>query len=74
MSSVYRILCLNHDPALEVGDDGWRSAQEALAAVADREAAPGYPRCDLMVGRYSYPLVEVCWPAARAAPARPGVD
>jgi hypothetical protein len=68
MSSTYRILCVSHDPAIALeqfefqsGDDGRARAEEAVATgVAD------HPNCDLLIGRYSYPLVEVgCPPKPR---------
>ena len=65
MSSDYRLLCLTHDPALEIGDDRWHSPQEPLSAVARRdvdELTAAHEGCDLLIGRYSYPLVEVCCP------------
>ena len=63
MSSDYQALCLNHDPAIVVEGE-WRSAAEAVAAVKARtdERLRSHQTCDLLVGRYSYPLVEVCCP------------
>ncbi len=68
MSSEYRILCLSHDPAIVVpSEDGWHRPEEALAAVADRTGpAELHANCALLVGRYSYPLVEVCCPRQTA--------
>lgn len=68
MSSAYRILCLTHDPATDIAgpdvDDGWTQPEPALAAIADRTHALTAPHagCDLVLGRYSYPLVEVACP------------
>ena len=64
MSSQYRILCLSHDPAIIFGPDDWYSPEPALAAVANRDhpATRQHADCDLLVGRYSYPLVEICCP------------
>jgi hypothetical protein len=63
MSSTYRILCLSHDPALVLEQEyssgrGGREAVEAavLAGVKDHEG------CDLLLGRFSYPLIEVGCP------------
>ncbi|MEU9640937.1 hypothetical protein [Streptomyces sp. NPDC048188] len=61
MSSTYRILCLSHDPALVEGE--YASSTEAEAAVAT--GVEGHRRCDLLIGRYSYPLVEVGCPASK---------
>lgn len=64
MSSNYRILCLNHDPAIRIDHD-WTNAPEAIAAACDpasHEAVQAHQNCDLLVGRYSYPLIQVCCP------------
>lgn len=62
MSSRYQAICLNHTPALPVGDD-WTSPAEALAAIENRTGDLGeHINCDLLIGRYSYPLIEVCCP------------
>lgn len=70
MSSTYRILCLSHDPAVAAGSE-WNTAAEAVERASD----PGrfgdmaeHVSCDLLVGRYSYPLVEVgCPPREKSA-------
>lgn len=69
MSSDYLILCLTHDPALRLGHDNgeeWTRPEPALTAAANPAAhqitAP-HVGCDLLVGRYSYPLIEVACPA-----------
>lgn len=71
MSSTYRILCLSHDPAIDVGGE-WHSSEDGriIAPVMAVDPAGAQPvafhaGCDLVVGRYSYPLVEVCCPAGR---------
>lgn len=65
MSSTYRILCMSHDPAIVVSGEEWNTAAEAV----ERAGNPGqfadmaeHQSCDLLVGRYSYPLVEVACP------------
>lgn len=58
MSSTYRLLCLSHDPALVAGE--YSSREEAEDAA--RDGVEDHPRCDLLIGRYSYPLVEVGCP------------
>lgn len=66
MSSTYGLICLNHDPAIEFGDhDSVYDAEPMLAIArnpsgADWAAAHG--RCDLLVARYSYPIVELGCP------------
>jgi hypothetical protein len=58
MSSTYRILCLSHDPALSFGEYSTPGTAEAAIRVGIDE----HPRCDLLIGRYSYPLIEVGCP------------
>lgn len=68
MSSVYRVLCLSHDPAVITEAEYGRPETAAAAINAGVE---GHPNCDLLIGRYSYPLIEVgCPPSAR--PERSG--
>lgn len=64
MSSTYRILCLSHDPAIVLeepefhsGAAGHAGAEAAVAAGID-----GHTDCDLLIGRYSSPLIEVGCP------------
>lgn len=64
MSSTYRVLCLSHDPAIAL-DIEWATPEAALAALADPGAAAEHPNCDLVVGRWSGALVEVCCPSGR---------
>lgn len=76
MSSIYQLLCLSHDPAISVGveyatEGEWRSAEPALEAVRTRSGvAAQHVNCDLLVGRYSSPLVKVCCPRSASASAR----
>lgn len=60
MSSSYRAICLSHTPALVVEEPEWQTMDVALAGFA--AGVPGHSSCDLLLGRYSYPLVEVCCP------------
>lgn len=65
MSSDYRILCLSHDPAIVV-DLNWNNPEQAIAAALAPGSHPEsalHEHCDLPIGRFSYPLVEVCCPA-----------
>jgi hypothetical protein len=57
MSSVYRLLCLSHDPAIAL--DRELDRDEAEAVTRAHSALSAHPGCDVVVGRYSYPLVEV---------------
>ena len=65
MSSTYRILCLSHDPATTHGE--YHTPEDAEAAI--RDGLPDHPHCDLMIGRYSYPLVELGCPPSSDQPA-----
>jgi hypothetical protein len=75
MSSMYRLICLSHDPGLEL-DTEWHSgangrdvAENALRYLKFNTGRPadvdgnteltGHAKCDLIIGRYSYPIVEV---------------
>lgn len=66
MSSTYYILCLSHDPATTHGE--YRTPEEAETAIT--AGITGHPHCDLLIGRYSYPLVEAGCPASRNQPAQ----
>ncbi|MFJ8146036.1 hypothetical protein ACIQ6R_13280 [Streptomyces sp. NPDC096048] len=66
MSSTYRLLCLSHDPAIVEGD--YSSSADAEQALA--EGIEGHSRCDMLVGRFSYPLVEVGCPSSGDQPAK----
>ena len=67
MSSTYKILCLSHDPAIVVVDVGWVEPEFAVAAANNRATnavlADDHATCDLLIGEYSHPLVEVCCPS-----------
>jgi hypothetical protein len=60
MSSTYRILCLSHDPAVDIdpGHAGFQTEAGALEMVARMriEQDMDHGPCDLLVGAYSYPL------------------
>lgn len=73
MSSNYSVLCLSHDPAIIVHDPGYNRPEQAEAAI--RDGVDGHADCDLMIGRYSYPLIEIGCPAASGRPKhlRPSV-
>lgn len=66
MSSTYRVLCLSHDPSVVAADGDWSRPEHAEAAI--RDGIEGHEDCDLLIGRYSYPLVEVGCPATPPAP------
>jgi hypothetical protein len=64
VSSTYRILCLNHDPAIVLPQE-WASGSGGRDTVTDildnhhERPVEGHENCDLIGGRFSYPLVEV---------------
>ncbi len=69
MSSDYKILCVSHDPAIVIESDAWHSStggrQRVIEIAADpvgRDETSVHATCDLLVGRYSYPLIEVACP------------
>jgi len=69
VSSIYRVLCLSHDPAI-AADTEYSSRADAEAAV--RNGVPDHSTCDLMIGRYSYPLVELGCPGNVPGDHQPG--
>lgn len=73
MSSTYSVLCLSHDPAIIVHDPGYNRPEQAEAAI--HNGINGHEQCDLMIGRYSSPLVELGCPRSADQPEhlRPGV-
>lgn len=74
MSSTYRILCLSHDPAIAI-DREWDSPNDAIAHAADprsHEVVSDHAGCDLLVGRYSYPLIELACPPRDISTVRCG--
>lgn len=68
MSSIYRVLCLSHDPAITTGAE-YDRPETAAAAIA--VGVDGHSDCDLLIGRYSYPLIEVGCPPS-TGPQRAG--
>lgn len=71
MSSTYYALCLSHDPALTVAEQEWHNGY-AEALVAVRKGLHGHAACDVVIGRYSYPMIEVC--CTGSCPARHADD
>lgn len=75
MSSTYRILCLSHEPALILSPE-WSTTQRMDAELAAAHPAEGnglgeHTECDLLVGRYSYPLIEVGCPRSNGHQSQP---
>lgn len=74
MSSLYRVLCLSHDPAIRI-DWEWSSPNDAIAAAADPrscDAVADHADCDLLVGRWSGSLVEIGCPPRDISTVRCG--
>ncbi|TYB69692.1 hypothetical protein FXF51_05895 [Nonomuraea sp. PA05] len=69
MSSVYRVLCLSHDPAIILSEVEYHRPEAAVSDIA--AGIDGHAECDLLIGRYSYPLIEVGCPPA-TGPERSG--
>src|SRR5581483_9439210 len=68
MSSNYVLICASHDPAVEIHDtDVFASPNDALAAANARtgyEFLTPHQNCDLLVGRFNYPLTQVACPGS----------
>lgn len=56
MSSTYHPICLSHDPGTVLGQELTR---DEANAIRSRDRFKGHEHCDLAIGRYSYPLIEV---------------
>jgi hypothetical protein len=62
MSSTYGLICLNHNPGIEIGDHTIDYEPEKMLAVAKDPAGRDWAEhahCDLVVAAYSYPIVRV---------------
>lgn len=64
MSSVYRLMCLSHIPVIGVVDREWESGNNGFAASEQALLKKDYgdfhtDKCDIVIGRFSYPLIEV---------------
>jgi hypothetical protein len=64
VSSAYYLLCLSHDPALVLDHDFGCNGIKALSTRehdvhGEHDVFARHPECDLVAGRYSYPLIEV---------------
>lgn len=74
MSSTYRVLCLNHDPAIVIDRD-WNNGPEALDAACNpdrHEVLEAHVGCDLLVGCWSGSLCEIGCPPKDFSAARCG--
>lgn len=74
MSSLYRFLCMNHDPAIEFGPEDVYSVSRIEDLARARQWSEDVPwsdhaQCDVLIGRYSSPLIEVgCVPGFSGCP------
>jgi hypothetical protein len=55
VSSTYSAICLSHDPGIVLGPDLTYAEANSLNS---RDRLAGHETCDLVIGRYSYPLIE----------------
>jgi hypothetical protein len=56
MSSTYRPICLSHDPALVIDRE---IRYDTIDQFNNRDGLDGHQTCDIAIGRFSYPLIEV---------------
>lgn len=70
MSSRYNVICLSHDPAIVEYDDSQDSYRIELV-MTGKELKERHRNCDVVIGRYSYPLIEVtCMSRIDGRPAK----
>jgi len=62
VSSTYSAFCLAHNPALQIGPD--LTCDEANN-LTSRDRLGGHQDCDIVIGRFSYPLLEVACPGSQ---------
>lgn len=55
MSSNYHPICLSHDPAIVLDQELRREDTDTIT----RAQINGHEHCDIVIGRFSYPLIEV---------------
>lgn len=61
MSSTYQLICMNHDPGIVVWDDHHQTFQP-LEEKLKSDDPWEHSGCDVVIGRFSYPLIEVGCP------------
>jgi hypothetical protein len=70
VSSRYTIICLTHDPAINESGSDWGDLESALGHVLlGTGPAEAHRSCDVVIGRWSYPLIEVYCPPTFNRPA-----
>lgn len=56
MSSTYSPICLSHDPGIVLAPELTYAEANSLNG---RDRLEGHEHCDIVIGRFSYPLIEV---------------
>lgn len=77
MSTVWRGICLSHNPPIEfeVSDgSGYDIRHSSVAAGLFRAGGTGHDECDVVIGGYSYPLVAVVCPCGHNTPREYGIQ
>jgi hypothetical protein len=59
VSSNYQLICLSHDPGIPFGQE-WSNGGEPLALLRVGTSPIEHTTCDLVIGRWSGALIEVC--------------
>jgi hypothetical protein len=59
MSSNYQLICLSHDPGIPLGQE-WSGSSEPIALLRAGTGPVEHTTCDLVLGRWSGALIEVC--------------
>lgn len=65
MSSTYGLICLKHDPGIEIGDHTIDYNPDTMLATAKNPTGEDWgdhAHCDLVVAAYSYPIVRLACP------------
>jgi hypothetical protein len=71
VSTLWRGVCLSHDPPIEFelsDGTGYDIRYSSVAVGLIRAGAHEHPRCDVVAGGYSYPLVRVACPCGQRDP------
>lgn len=66
MSSTYRLLCLNHDPAIYVHD--YDRTKDELLDIAREARIEGHEHCDLLLAEFSGGLIRIGCPGGAGCP------
>jgi hypothetical protein len=63
MSSVYRYICLSHDPSIIIENIEYSDFDTTTGAILNKTKIHNHATCDLIVGRWSGGLVELVCPS-----------